>query len=686
MPASIAEAFGGLLLIALASLPAGLLILRGVEAGLRHRFSLTPVERVVLAIYATGTLLYLLASLPVPIYGRTLLATVLVGGALVYGYLLLRAHLAGLRSVARSILRPDFILVTAGFLGLLLFELIPIWSHPFPDAWDGSVTALWTNLILQHGSVPANLEPYASAPVLYPMGTAVWMSVPVLFYGWSAVQSPILLPPLFLSLTVPAAYAWGVRWCRSAGPAQTPVGLLFAAFFGLVASIPRFYTGGWYDFALALPLLILVIGLLPECVERIPGSRSATVGLGLCCGAMTALSLAAGESVAVLVLAFVIVRHFGAWRKLLSGVLAVFLLILFEMAFTLRSIAGWVSFQGASYVPTHYYGSLGMRLILGELDPFVPWKAKLSPIPAAALELQILLGVGLAFALVSLLWPKVAEALRVNRDLARHLLTGTVAAFVMTAVLLVTTLSNGPAEALAKVTNLDQSSVVLFLFFTGVALLPLASVVIALSSAGPSPVDDKAASERSAETAGPGTLGRLPRRRASRGGPATLVTVLVIALTVGAVTTVIDGPNYLQSNVGKTSDVTAGDVTALEWAASHLPACSVVLVAPGSAAQFLPEYASVRMVFPMNPVPTNSSYQVVVSNLTGGEYTGSTRAALLSLGVTEVFVTGQTSVSYAPFLAQPLVASPDFSELFAAEDATIFEFSPGVAESSCGPG
>src|SRR5208282_1411135 len=43
---------------------------------------------------------------------------------------------------------------------------------------------------------------------------------------------------------------------------------------------------------------------------------------------------------------------------------------------------------------------------------------------------------------------------------------------------------------------------------------------------------------------------------------------------------------------------------------------SAVLVAPGSAGQFLPEYATVHLVFPMNPVRQSWLYAVAVCNLT----------------------------------------------------------------------
>jgi len=123
----------------------------------------------------------------------------------------------------------------------------------------------------------------------------------------------------------------------------------------------------------------------------------------------------------------------------------------------------------------------------------------------------------------------------------------------------------------------------------------------------------------------------------------------------------------------------------MEWIGSHLPSCSSVLVAPGSSGQFLPEYSNVHLVFPMNPVPTNQAYVIAISNLTAGEYSSTTQSALQSLGVTEIFVTGQTSVSYPSFVGTPLLVSPDFSSLFSSGDARVFSFVPEVNQTGCFP-
>lgn len=683
VPGSLGAVLGGLVLLVVILVPTGLSILRLVETLLRHRFSLSPVERVVLAFYAAGTLFFLLASIPLSIYGTVLVATVLILGTAYYAYLLARHRAAGWRSALAVARQPAMILLVAGFLGLLVLEVAPVWNHPFPNAWDGSATALWTNLILRQGTIPSSLQPFSGAPVVYPMGAAVWMTLPVVVLGWSVVQVPVLLPPLFLSFTVPATYTWGERWSRGTSSSSTAIGLLFAAFFGLVAGFPRLYTGGWYDFTLALPLLLLTIGWLPGWSRGERPRWNAVAGLGLTYGALTALSVTAGEMATVLLLAFVLLCHRGTLRDLSTRLAQIAVIVVFQLAFISRSLWAWAGTPSAAYVPSSYYGPLDLRLVEGELDPFVPWKGKLSPIPLASLELQILLGVGLVLAIVWVVRPPREDRPSVGPALSPLLLTGTGVSFVVTGLLLFTDLPGAFWVRLGSVTNLDQSSMVLFLFFTGLALLPLVSLIPALRRSNATSFPTRSAHPDEAPARRTAQGSPWPRFGGARLRTILVVTLLVVPLAVGAVTTVTAAPGYIESNVGKTSNVTAADIAALEWAGSHLPACSVVLVAPGSAAQFLPEYATVHLAFPMNPVPTNGSYGIAVANLTGGVYSSETRAALIALGVTEVFVTGQTSVSFLPFLPKPLESSPDFSGLWASGDAEIFGFLPILATSHC---
>ncbi len=681
MPASPGDVVGGSLLLLVALIPTGLALLKAVERLLGHSFHLTIPERLLIAFYAAGAFIFVIVSIPLPIYGAVLLLVVLGLGALTYALFAFWEKGRGLRAAGTFVLTPTGILLGAGCLGLLVFEVLPVWNHAFPNAWDGSVTALWMNLTLHQGTLPITLSPFASAPVIYPLATTVWMTLPVLILGWPLVQAPVLLPPLFLSLTVPAAYAWGARWGGHSPTSSRSAGLVFAAFFGLVASWPRFYTGGSYDFAFALPLFLIALGLVPGLVRIERTSVSHLVGFGLLAGVLTSLSLAAGEALIVLVLAYSIATYRKDVHALVSWLGRTAIVAGFEVAFSLRSLVAWAAYGAPGYSPATEFGNLDPRLVEGELDPFVPWKAKMSPFPGLSLELQILLVAGLVLAGWALT-SRVGETrepslLRFGSDL----LVGTIAMFVLTGFLLLTALPGPVASDLRSFTNLDQTSILLFVFFEAVCAFPLVLVLIRWQEhpAGTNPPSASTRSRMSAPSAW-----RRPHRDMFRASVGLLaVLVIVVPLASGAWYTLANGPGYIQQNVGKTSDVTSGDVAAMEWMGSHLPSCSAVLVAPGSAGQFLTEYASVRLVLPMNPVPSNGSYAVAIANLTAGFYHNQTRSALLALGVTEVFVTGETSVSFPAILPASIDSSADFLPLTHSGDAFVFGFTPGEFQFDC---
>ncbi len=244
----------------------------------------------------------------------------------------------------------------------------------------------------------------------------------------------------------------------------------------------------------------------------------------------------------------------------------------------------------------------------------------------------------------------------------------------------------GPAfRFLTVVTNPGESSVLVFLLYSVIALLPvlLAAKWLQARDAGP----PGTVVHRSLARSGSGRFGRRRWvRRPGRRSPAVaaLALALVVApLSSGIAASLLDGPGFLHQEVTKTADVTPADVAALVWISAHLPDCSGVFVAPGSAGQFLPEFTELRLVYQTVPSPANLSYYVVLENLTSGTYRPWTRSSLLALSVTEVLVTGQTSVSYAPLSPDPLENSPDFSVVFHESDAWVFAFLPGTAASGC---
>ncbi len=680
------EVFAGLVVLFLLMLPTGLTLLRLAERLLSRSLQLSVPERALLAFYATGTALFVVASIPLRLYGLPALGIVLAAGWIGFGVITFQDHGRSLRRAVRMLRSTAGIALALGSLGLLVVEL---WGAlvALPNGVDGTVYALFVNVLLRNHEVSWTLAPFASTGILYPQGAPVWMTVPVLLFGWPIVAAPVVLPPLFLSLTPVAGFCFGERIQHRTQLPSPWGGLLFAAFFGLVASWPRLYVAGSYDFIFALPMFLVALGLFASYVDAPARSWKEVLMLGLFVGGLTAVSVAVGTALCLLLVGYVILegllRRPTRWGAELARVFSVAGI---AATFVARSLAGLVMWWG---YPGHVltgtgsapYAALSPAVVysgwVGQLDPFVPWKPKISPIPVLYALLEVLLVVGIALVITAFFPRRAHDKHGVSTRWAGWLVLGVVVLAGEISLLLALAAVEPSISGIQSITNVWETSFLLFIFYALFALTPLISLGrTALGTRGQI-VHPRPSTDRNEGGRGLGSARGNHRREA--------VALLGLVLLIGAGGTVAYAPSYIHGSIVAEANTTAGDLAALEWAGIHLPSCSRVLVAPGSAAQFLPEYAQVHLVFPVFPSPTNRSYKFLVENLTAGTYGNGTRTALDELAITEVFITGQTTDAWLPFQAAPLRASSDFSDLFTSGDAMVFGFVPQISESGCAP-
>jgi hypothetical protein len=684
------EVIGGLILLFLFALPLGFLILRGGEWFVGRRLALSVPERTLLAFYASGSLLFCLASLPLPIYGLPLVDGLLIVGGIGVVIVSIFERCSGVRKLGAYLRTWPALTLVLGSLGLLLIEVASS-MVALPNGVDGSVYALYVNLILRNHTLPWTLAPYSTVGVVYPQGAPVWMTVPTLLFGWPIVSAPVTLPPLFLSFSAAAGFCLGER-VPVPHRSKTPwMGLLFAGFFGLLASWPRLYVGGSYDFIFALPVFLVALGFLAPFAAAPKRSWREVIAFGILLGSITALSAAVGTTLILLAAVYVICTRDGLGRNVIPAVATIASIIGVSALFVCRSLIGlaiWFDLPGHVLVdagsppyalPSNaqvYGGAVGL------LDPFVPWKSKISPIPVLSIEIQALFAAGLVLAGVLVITRSQTLSVYIPKGLARWVTVGTVTVLAETIVLLAWGSLDTSLSGVQSITNLWETSILLFTFFALVSALPLIFAMEytfrQLSRQRPKPPEAQSSVR---------PVRRRPRTR-SQTASWHLVMVsllLIVPLGSGLGATVVFVPPYLHNTISEQANATQADISALEWAGAHLPGCSRVLVAPGSAAQFLPEYAEVELIFPVFPTPINLSYHVVVTNLTDGTYNDETRSALLALDVTEIFVTGRTTTAFSPFEPAPLDASSDFQIVYEEQDAIVFAFLLGISSTGCAP-
>jgi hypothetical protein len=688
---TVLEVLGGLLLLFAALLPLGAALIRIAERWVGRRFELSTPERVVCALYASGALFFALASIPIAFFGSVLVVGLLIVGTVTLIVWWWREGWRAPRAAISWLLGWPGVTLVAGTLGLLLLEVAVTAAQTFPNANDGSWQSLYVLLIVNNHTIPWTIQPYANYGITYPSGAQVWMSLPVLLFHWPVTSGALTLPPLFLSFSLVGAYCWGERLGGIATRRGWQTGLVFAAFFGVIGSWPRLFVGGSYDFVFCLPLLLLTFGwLLPFVCGPLPSWRTA-VAWGVLLGVSASLSVAVGELLFFLVLGFVLAFTPNLWSVIGGWAARVTIILLIGIGFLVRSLVGiaiWFSYPGhvLSAVGSPPYASAPVGpdppivSFTGDLDPFLLWKPKLSPLPLLSLELALLLALGLVILLIWVATPGSEIRRLLPSRLVAPIVVITGVTLTFTAALVALTPTTIGGSFIGDVTDVDESSYLLFMCYQAIALLPiLLGIEYVRTRTSPS---EKAGSSADVEAAEPRRRVRQGESR-PRSAPLLVVGVIILAFCAGSAVTVAEAPSYLQEHLEGLANVSSGDVAALEWGGSHLSSCDRVLAAPLSAAMFLPLYSTAKLVFPAAPLSANLSYSVAVDNFTDGVYSNVTRAALLNLGVTEVFVTGQTSVSYPAFNPRSFDDTPDFAILFHSGDATIFLFLPGEDATTC---
>lgn len=684
-----------LVLLFVLMVPLGLLLLRGGERLLHRCFRLSTPERLLAAFYAAGCLFLLLAWIPLPLYALPTILGALVVGVLGYALLSVRERAAGLRDAARFVARWPAGVLALLTVTVLAAELSGVGNLVVGNMLDGSAQSLWLNLLLRNHTAALTLSPYAVAGVEYPQGVTVWMSQPVVLFGWPVIKAPLYVPPLFLALSVPGAYCLGERWARfSPSLPAAPVGLVFAAAFALIVAFRGMLVGGTFDYAFGLPLFLVVLGGLPALSERVLRSGKDLVALSLFIGVVASIGPMLGAYLLLFLGAFGLVRTVRSATGLARWATRWVASILLSSVFLLRSIATvfvWYSHPdhvlsdagSPPYVTASPPTLFSLPNLNGQIDPFIPAKAELSPFAGITLELQILLAAGVVILLVAFLWPKIAARWALPRGLGAIVVAATLVALLETTGLLLLYSLPKVGAGIASVTYLQESSQSLFFFYTLIALLPLVAAIGWVRERGSS--DGRPTADAGAVAPPEARRWRRPEPtgRGTRWVTVGSVLLIGIPLASGAYVAAVVGPGYIAHHIGSLANVSEGDLQALDWAGSNLPTCSRVLVAPGSVGMYLPEFAEVHLVFPGYPAPTNLSYSLIVEQLVHGAYSNATRTMLLGLGITEVLVSGQNSRAYPPFLAAPLESSSDFAVLATSGDVTILEFLPGVQTSHC---
>lgn len=637
---------------------------------------LEPIERGLTDFYLGGGLLYLLAALPVGLFVAPVVdALPLVGAVGTVGWIFLRRGTSTSEDLERwvvPLLRPSSLLVLGSAAALYALELAVALPIGTGNTFDSGLLTTYTALLLQHHTLPLSFQPYASTSILYPQGTTVWLGWAQLVFALPPARTSLLVTPLFFALAPLGGFVFGRKLFAS-----DRAGVATALMLAWLAPASRGIVYGSNDFVFAFPLVLLLSGQAVAWLRSPPPRPSDAVGFGLLVGYSAAMNPVGAEWLFLaLLVAGGLARpayggRVGPWFLRWGVALATTLLGIVPSLYILalgHSSPGFV--PGAAAAPGG--ASVGFReaQFLGSIDPFL-FRAQdvlLSPVPALRFELALLLLLGVAVLVL------VGRSSALGRYLEsfRLLIGGAVAATVgLLAVVWWASTGFGPAVSVAQITSTSELSTWLFTMYVFVASVPLILAVERLRGALAIPH-------------GPASAYKPPRPAASgrgiaRSGPSRTLIPLAVALLVvvpGVALTPTALPPVWTRLYQDLGNVTSGDFALLDYAGTHLPAGARVLVAPGSAGDFLPGYAAnLVILYPLVPgwPWVNASYRVVVDELSNATLDARGVGAMAALDVQYIVVTGNSTVLWPAFSPVPLLEDPAaFSEIFHQGDAYLF--------------
>ncbi len=604
-------------------------------------------ERVVLDVYLGGGVLYLLAAVELGGFIAPVVRAVPIAAAVVLLYRVARLRRtpgasAGAEPLRELTTNSWVLLAFASALALYVVEVVAALAAPTGNTYDSSLLTTYVTLLLQHGSVPLSFRPYGAAAILYPQGSTVLLGWAQQTFGLPPARTSVLVTPLFLALVPLSGYVAGRRLLGTAA-----AGGAFALALAFLGPATRAFVAGSNDFVMATPLVLLLVARLELWRGAAPPSFRDALGFGLLLGYAGALNVVGTQWIlpALLVFGLVAAPRFGgrflswllrwctaAGAALVAGLPSLYVLIAARVS--------PASLAGALTVTPGTPSGFTSAPLIGQLDPFLfrATDVDLSPIPALRDELALLLVLGA----VALLWvANDAEPDPRWRRFGWALLGAgaTIAAWLV--LLSVSHVAHSPVESLRFISNAGEMSTWLFLLYGLLAAVPLVLAVERFPRLGSG-------------------AGGAPRRGRPRGSLPAIAPVLFAALVVlpAIVLTPVGLGPVLSETYQDFGNVTAADFALFDYAASHFVAGERVVVAPGSAAEFLPGYArGIVMLYPMAPgLPTvNASYTLVVRELTNGTLDATGRADLAALTPTVVVVTGNSTVLWRAFWASPLV-------------------------------
>ena len=194
------------------------------------------------------------------------------------------------------------IVVFGMFLFSLWIQLMPLSNFVFGSIHDTSLHALFVELILENGHIPATHQPYLTAAIIYPQGAHVIFAYSCYILQIIPPLAVFYVSPLFSAMTILAAYSLGKK-VHSTGNFD----VVFAFIMAFISMWPAYITWGSNPFILGFALYLFCLSLLPCLHDSAHSNVKELLVIGVLFGYLASIHLAFFQVIIVSVFLWVLV-------------------------------------------------------------------------------------------------------------------------------------------------------------------------------------------------------------------------------------------------------------------------------------------------------------------------------------------------------------------------------------------
>ena len=255
--------------------------------------NLNLLQILLLDFYIGGSLLYLIALIPIGVFGVLtpfiLPITFLICLYIHRAFLVRTIHSKFSFSIIRKQELYTFLFITRMFLMIFLIRVYVQSNFAFAGVADQPFHSLIVRKIMDQGSIAYTLEPYVlryslpDSPLQYQQGLHVVLAYSTSIFNWTAPNALRLADMLFEALGILGGYYLGKKALNS-----DLFGLTFAFVFAFISRWPKTMAWGSNAFTFGFPLFLIILATFAH-IWKNGTSKKDIIPLGLLIGFLGAI-------------------------------------------------------------------------------------------------------------------------------------------------------------------------------------------------------------------------------------------------------------------------------------------------------------------------------------------------------------------------------------------------------------